>query len=90
MVVKGDAAESARKAEADRLAAAREKAGEATPNDNHLRAQIDFASLQGKLAFACSWQDDASLGEKDGVGGSMMGQVVETCSLPRLRHLPMA
>jgi septal ring factor EnvC (AmiA/AmiB activator) len=33
-----DAADAARKAEADRLASARERAGEATPDDNHLRA----------------------------------------------------
>ncbi|MCK1978037.1 hypothetical protein LNK15_13465, partial [Jeotgalicoccus huakuii] len=46
-----DAAEAARKAEADRLAAAREKAGETAPDDLHLRAQVDFASLPGKLAL---------------------------------------
>lgn len=44
-----DAAEVARKAEADRLAKAQKKAGEATLDENRLHAQIDFASLQGKL-----------------------------------------
>ncbi len=73
-----DAAEAARKAEADRLAAAREKAGEAAPDDTHLRPQIDFASLQGKLALPAAGRTVRRYGEKDGVGGSMMGQVVET------------
>ncbi len=73
-----DAAEAARKAEADRLAAAREKAGETAPDDNHLRAQVDFASLQGKLALPAAGKTVRRYGEKDGVGGSMMGQVVET------------
>ena len=73
-----DAAEAARKAEADRLAAAREKAGETTPDDNHLRPQIDFAALQGKLALPAPGRTVRRYGEKDGIGGSMMGQVVET------------
>ncbi|MBC2887367.1 murein hydrolase activator EnvC [Ochrobactrum sp. CM-21-5] len=73
-----DAAEAARKAEADRLAAARERAGEAIPDDNHLRAQIDFASLQGRLALPAAGKMVRRFGEKDGVGGAMMGQVVET------------
>ncbi|MFQ0814578.1 hypothetical protein AVM02_13220 [Brucella anthropi] len=73
-----DAAEAARKAEADRLAAAREKAGESTPDDTHLRAQIDFASLRGKLALPAAGKMLRRFGEKDGIGGSMMGQVVET------------
>ncbi len=73
-----DAAEAARKAEAERLAAARERAGEAMPGDNHLRAQIDFASLRGKLVLPAAGKTVRRFGEKDGVGGSMMGQVVET------------
>ncbi len=73
-----EAAEAARKAEAERLAAARERAGEATPDDNHLRAQIDFASLRGSLALPAAGKTVRRFGDKDGVGGSMMGQVVET------------
>ncbi|WP_183653849.1 murein hydrolase activator EnvC family protein [Brucella daejeonensis] len=73
-----DAAEAARKAEADRLAAAREKAGESTPDDTHLRAQIDFASLKGRLAPPAAGKAVRRFGDRDGVGGSMMGQVVET------------
>ena len=73
-----EAAEAARKAEADRLAAAREKAGESTPNDTHLRAQIDFASLRGKLVLPAAGKTMRRFGDKDGVGGTMMGQVVET------------
>jgi septal ring factor EnvC (AmiA/AmiB activator) len=73
-----DAAEAARKAEADRLAKAQEKAGEATPDENRLHAQIDFASLQGKLGLPAAGKTLRHFNEKDGVGGNMMGQVVET------------
>ena len=61
------AADAARKAEADRLAAAKERAGETAPDANRLRAPADFVSLQGKLALPAA-----------GLGGTMMGQVIET------------
>lgn len=73
-----DAADAARKAEADRLAKAREKAGETTPDIGRLEAQLDFASLQGRLVLPASGKSIRHFGDKDGVGGSMMGQVVET------------
>lgn len=73
-----DAADAARKAEAERLAKAQEKAGEATPDENRLRAQLDFASLHGKLALPAAGKTIRHFAEKDGVGGNMMGQVVET------------
>jgi septal ring factor EnvC (AmiA/AmiB activator) len=73
-----DAADAARKAEADRLASARERAGEATPDDNHLRAQTNFASLQGKLVLPAAGKTSRRFGDKDGAGGAMMGQVLET------------
>ncbi len=72
------AAEAARKAEEARLAAAREKAGEANPDDNRLQAQADFASLQGKLALPVTGRLKRGFGDDDGVGGSMMGQAIET------------
>jgi len=73
-----DAADAARKAEAERLAKAQEKAGEATPDVNRLQAQLDFASLQGRLALPAAGKTIRHFGEKDGVGGNMMGQVIET------------
>ncbi|MRN67093.1 murein hydrolase activator EnvC [Brucella sp. 10RB9213] len=73
-----EAAEAARKAEAERLAAAKEKAGESTPGDRHLRAQSDFSTLQGRLVLPAAGKIMRRFGDKDGVGGSMMGQVVET------------
>ncbi|MFC7065953.1 murein hydrolase activator EnvC family protein [Brucella rhizosphaerae] len=73
-----DAADAARKAEADRLAKAQEKAGEATPDENRLHAQLDFALLRGKLALPAAGKTIRHFAEKDGVGGNMMGQVVET------------
>lgn len=73
-----DAADAARKAEAERLAKAQEKAGESTPDENRLHAQIDFASLQGRLAPPAAGKTIRHFAEKDGVGGNMMGQVVET------------
>lgn len=73
-----DAADAARKAEAERLAKAQEKAGESTPDANRLHAQIDFASLQGRLALPATGKTIKHFAEKDGVGGNMMGQVVET------------
>ncbi|WP_343315120.1 murein hydrolase activator EnvC [Brucella sp. BE17] len=72
------AADAARKAEADRLAAARERAGEAVPDNSHLRAQTDFASLQGRLVLPAAGKTARNFGQKDGAGGTMMGQVVET------------
>ncbi len=73
-----DAADAATKAEADRLAAARERAGEAVPDNSHLRAQADFASLQGRLVLPAAGKAVRNFGQKDGAGGTMMGQVVET------------
>lgn len=73
-----DAAAEARRAEAERLAAARERAGETTPGEDRLQAQIDFASLQGRLALPAAGKTIRRFGEKDGVGGAMMGQVLET------------
>lgn len=73
-----NAADAARKAEAERLAKAQEKAGEATPSENRLHAQLDFASMQGRLALPAGGKSIRHFGEKDGVGGNMMGQVVET------------
>ncbi|PWL16780.1 hypothetical protein DKP76_14815 [Falsochrobactrum shanghaiense] len=73
-----DAAEAARKAEAERLAKARERAGESAPEENRLHAQIDFASLRGRLALPAAGKTIRQFGENDGVGGHMMGEVVET------------
>lgn len=73
-----DAADAARKAEAERLAKAREKAGETTPDVGRLEAQLDFASLRGRLILPASGKLIRHFGDKDGVGGNMMGQIVET------------
>ncbi|OYR21213.1 murein hydrolase activator EnvC family protein [Brucella thiophenivorans] len=73
-----DAADAARHAEAERLAKAQEKAGEATPDVNRLQSQLDFASLQGRLALPAAGKTIRHFAEKDGVGGNMMGQVIET------------
>lgn len=73
-----DAADAARRAEAERLAKAQEKAGEATPDVSRLQAQLDFALLQGRLALPASGKTVRHFGGKDGVGGNMMGQVIET------------
>ncbi len=73
-----NAADAARKAEADRLAAARERAGEAAPTDSHLRAQADFVSLQGKLVMPAEGRMARHFGQKDSAGGAMMGEVLET------------
>lgn len=73
-----DAAEAARTAETERLAKAQEKAGESTPEENRLHAQIDFASLQGRLILPAAGKMIRHFAQKDGVGGNMMGQVLET------------
>lgn len=73
-----DAADAARKAEAERLAKAREKAGETTPDVGRLEAQLDFTSLRGRLVLPASGKLIRHFGDKDGVGGNMMGQIVET------------
>ncbi len=72
------AADAARKAEADRLAAAKERAGETAPDANRLRAPADFVSLQGKLALPAAGKMARRFGDPDGLGGKMMGQVIET------------
>ena len=73
-----DAADAVRKAEADRLAAGQQKAGEQAPDQNRLQAQTDFASLKGRLALPVSGKAIRAFGEKDGVGGAMMGEVLQT------------
>nr|WP_235889485.1 murein hydrolase activator EnvC [Brucella gallinifaecis] len=73
-----NAADAVRKAEAERLAKAQERAGESTPDENRLHAQLDFASLQGKLALPAAGKTIRHFAQKDGIGGNMMGQVVET------------
>lgn len=73
-----NAAEAARKAEADRLDAGRERAGQAEPDDRHLSAQADFATLRGRLALPAAGKTVRHFGEKDNVGGVMMGEILET------------
>ena len=72
------AADAARKAEAERLAKARERAGELQPSSDGLLAQLDLEALKGQLALPASGKIVRKFGDKDGVGGTMMGQVLET------------
>lgn len=73
-----ETAEAARKAEEDRLAKAKDRVEQTTPDEARLNLLVDFASLRGKLILPAAGKILRNFGDTDGIGGHMMGQVVET------------
>lgn len=72
------AAEAAKRAEADRLAAGQERAEQGVADTSHLIAEGSFEKLQGQLGLPAAGKIIRKFGANDGLGGTMMGEILQT------------
>ncbi|MHC1547541.1 murein hydrolase activator EnvC family protein [Phyllobacterium sp. K27] len=74
------AANEASSEEQQRLEASRKRADEFAANQNRLVAQVNFASLRGRLAMPAAGKLVKHFGDNDGLGGTLQGDTLETSS----------
>ncbi|EJN05591.1 murein hydrolase activator EnvC [Phyllobacterium sp. YR531] len=64
--------------EQHKLEASRKRADEFATNQNRLVAQVNFASLRGRLATPAAGKLVKHFGDNDGLGGTLQGDTLET------------
>ncbi len=72
------AANAASTEEQQRLEASRKRADEFAANQNRLVAQVNFASLRGRLTMPAAGKLVKHFGDNDGLGGVLQGDTLET------------
>lgn len=74
------AAEAAKRAETERLAAGQERAEQNITDTSHLIVEGSFEKLQGQLGLPAAGKIIRKFGANDGLGGTMMGEILQTPS----------
>lgn len=72
------AANEASSEEQQKLEASRKRADEFAANQNRLVAQVNFASLRGRLTMPAAGKVVKHFGDNDGLGGVLQGDTLET------------
>lgn len=75
-----DAASAARQVEQDHLTAGLDRADRLSPDQNRLQAEANFVSLKSRIGLPAAGKLTRHFGEADGLGGSSMGDTLETVS----------
>jgi septal ring factor EnvC (AmiA/AmiB activator) len=74
------AAEAASAEEQQKIAASQQRANDFASNQSRLSAQVNFASLKGRLSMPAAGKLVKRFGDDDGVGGSVQGDTLETAA----------